>query len=118
MMRSRAWWKLQSAANEGRQRPTEAPWCVQGRRFERKPRGIPQVRWRHFERQERADQHGRSARLRCWDYQIRAQDMTRPAKTKLATLADLDGRTVAARMAKDTISAIESDLSGAENITT
>ena len=44
--------------------------------------------------------------------------MTRPAKTKLATLADLDGRTVAARMAKDTISAIESDLGGAENITT
>jgi len=28
--------------------------------------------------------------------------MTRPVKAKLATLADLDGRTVAARMAKDT----------------
>src|SRR5262245_18879071 len=44
--------------------------------------------------------------------------MTRPVKTKLATLADLDGRTVAARMAKDTISAIESDLGGPDNITT
>ena len=44
--------------------------------------------------------------------------MTRPVKAKLATLADLDGRTVAARMAKDTISAIESDLGGADNITT
>src|SRR5215475_14803553 len=44
--------------------------------------------------------------------------MTRPAKTKLTSLADLDGRTVAARLAKDTISAIEADLGGAENITT
>ena len=44
--------------------------------------------------------------------------MTRPIKTKLTSLADLDGRTVAARLAKDTISAIESDLGGAENITT
>jgi integrase len=44
--------------------------------------------------------------------------MTRPVKAKLATLDQLDGRTVAARQARDTISAIESDLGGAENITT
>ena len=44
--------------------------------------------------------------------------MTRPVKSKLVTLDQLDGRTVAARMAKDTISAIESDLGGADNIST
>jgi hypothetical protein len=44
--------------------------------------------------------------------------MTRPVKAKLATLDQLDGRTVAARQARETISAIESDLGGAENITT
>jgi hypothetical protein len=53
-----------------------------------------------------------------WDYQIRAQDMTRPVRAKLATLDQLDGRTVAARAARDTISAIEADLGGAENIST
>src|SRR5262245_55643232 len=38
--------------------------------------------------------------------------MTRPAKAKLSTLAELDHRTAAARQVRDTISAIESDLGG------
>jgi hypothetical protein len=42
--------------------------------------------------------------------------MTRPKR--LTTLAELDGRTIAAKQAHATISAIESDLGGAENITT
>ena len=41
--------------------------------------------------------------------------MTRPKR--LTTLAELDGRTIAAKQAHATISAIESDLGGAENIT-
>jgi hypothetical protein len=44
--------------------------------------------------------------------------MTRPVKAKLATLDQLDGRTIAAKRARDTISAIEADLGGAENLTT
>jgi hypothetical protein len=44
--------------------------------------------------------------------------MTRPLKAKLTTLDQLDGRTIAAKRAHDTISAIESDLGGAENLTT
>jgi hypothetical protein len=44
--------------------------------------------------------------------------MGRPAKTKLSRVDQLDGRTAAARAARETISAIESDLGGAENITT
>jgi hypothetical protein len=44
--------------------------------------------------------------------------MSRPAKAKLATLDQLDGRTIAARRARDTITAIEGDLGGAENLTT
>jgi hypothetical protein len=44
--------------------------------------------------------------------------MSRPAKAKLATLDQLDGRTIAAKRARDTISAIEADLGGAENLTT
>ena len=44
--------------------------------------------------------------------------MTRPVKAKLATLDQLDGRTAAAKQARETISAIERDLGGAENITT
>jgi hypothetical protein len=44
--------------------------------------------------------------------------MTRPLRTKLATLDQLDGRTIAAKQARDTISAIESDLGGAESIST
>jgi hypothetical protein len=42
--------------------------------------------------------------------------MTR--QKRLTTLAELDGRTIAAKQAHATISAIESDLGGAENITT
>jgi hypothetical protein len=44
--------------------------------------------------------------------------MSRPVKTNLATLDQLDGRTIAAKRARDTISAIEADLGGAENLTT
>jgi hypothetical protein len=40
------------------------------------------------------------------------------SKTKLTTLAELDGRTTAARSARDTIISIESDLGGADNIST
>src|SRR5262249_35684524 len=44
--------------------------------------------------------------------------MTRPAKTKLSTLAELDHRTAAARRVRDTITAIESDSGGRESIST
>lgn len=37
-------------------------------------------------------------------------------KVRLLTLADLDGRTLAARRAKDVVAAIESDLGGGEQL--
>jgi hypothetical protein len=43
--------------------------------------------------------------------------MTRPVKAKLATLDQLDGRTVAARQVRETISAIESDHGGRDQMT-
>jgi hypothetical protein len=44
--------------------------------------------------------------------------MTRPAKAKLATLDQLDGRTIAAKQAREVISSIEADLGGRESIST
>jgi hypothetical protein len=44
--------------------------------------------------------------------------MTRPLKTKLATLAQLDGRTVAARQARDMMADIEADLGGRDQLST
>jgi hypothetical protein len=44
--------------------------------------------------------------------------MTRPRATKLATLDQLDGRTLAAKAARDTIASIEADLGGRESIST
>jgi hypothetical protein len=49
-------------------------------------------------------------------FAVRVTPMTRPKR--LTTLAELDGRTIAAKQAHATINAIESDLGGAENITT
>jgi hypothetical protein len=43
--------------------------------------------------------------------------MTRPVKAKLATLDQLDGRTAAARQVRKTISAIESDHGGRDQMT-
>ena len=48
----------------------------------------------------------------------RAAAMSGQPKARLLTLNSLDQRTVAAKQARDTISAIEADLGGAENITT
>jgi hypothetical protein len=42
--------------------------------------------------------------------------MTRPVKAKLATLDQLDGRTTAAKQAREVISSIEADLGGRESI--
>jgi hypothetical protein len=44
--------------------------------------------------------------------------MSGQPKARLLTLSSLDQRTVAAKQARETISAIETDLGGAENITT
>jgi hypothetical protein len=44
--------------------------------------------------------------------------MTRTAKAKLTTLAELDGRTLAARNVREVISSIEADLGGPDNIST
>ena len=44
--------------------------------------------------------------------------MSGQPKARLLTLGSLDQRTVAAKQARETISAIESDLGGAENIAT
>ena len=44
--------------------------------------------------------------------------MTRPVKAKLATLDQLDGRTIAAKQVREVISSIEADLGGSENIST
>jgi hypothetical protein len=44
--------------------------------------------------------------------------MTRPVKAKLATLDQLDGRTIAAKQAREVISSIETDLGGRESIST
>jgi hypothetical protein len=44
--------------------------------------------------------------------------MTRPRATKLATLDQLDGRTLAAKAARDTIASIASDLGGADQLST
>jgi hypothetical protein len=48
----------------------------------------------------------------------RAAPMTRPVKAKLATLDQLDGRTIAAKQAREVISSIEADLGGRESIST
>jgi hypothetical protein len=44
--------------------------------------------------------------------------MSRPIKTKLTSLSELDGRTAAARQVRDTISGIEADLGGTDAIST
>jgi hypothetical protein len=44
--------------------------------------------------------------------------MTRPVKARLATLDQLDGRTIAAKQAREVISSIEEDLGGRESIST
>ena len=44
--------------------------------------------------------------------------MTRPLKTKLATLSELDGRTAAARAVRDMMADIESDLGGRAELST
>jgi hypothetical protein len=44
--------------------------------------------------------------------------MTHSVKAKLATLDQLDGRTVAAKQAREVISSIEADLGGPESIST
>jgi len=44
--------------------------------------------------------------------------MTRPVKAKLVSLDQLDGRTAAARAAREVISSIEADLGGPEAIST
>ena len=44
--------------------------------------------------------------------------MTRPTKTRLTTLDQLDGRTIAAKQAREVISSIEADLGGRESIST
>jgi hypothetical protein len=44
--------------------------------------------------------------------------MTRPVKAKLATLDQLDGRTIAAKQAREVISSIEADLGGRDSIST
>jgi hypothetical protein len=44
--------------------------------------------------------------------------MTRPGKAKLATLNQLDGRTAAARQARDLIADLESDLGGSDVVST
>ena len=44
--------------------------------------------------------------------------MTRPAKARLSTLEQLDGRTIAAKQAREVISSIEADLGGRESIST
>ena len=44
--------------------------------------------------------------------------MTRPLKTKLATLDQLDGRTIAAKQARALMADIESDLGGRDELST
>jgi hypothetical protein len=44
--------------------------------------------------------------------------MTPPVKVRLATLDQLDGRTIAAKQAREVISSIEEDLGGRESIST
>jgi hypothetical protein len=66
----------------------------------------------------RGPQKPRSASKRANRLTVRVMPMTRPLKTKLATLAQLDGRTVAARQARDMMADIEADLGGRDQLST